>query len=249
MFEMKAGYILWTKKSKNGTKVDFILNEIDEPVAKRCHSCSEMLPLASYYKDRHKKYDGHEAHCTICRKVYREKNAEHINNRSKQWRKDNKERARKQNKAYRESNKDVIQFNKKIRRTKIASLPSTLTVEENDLLKEIQGGRCLISDTPAYCDLQQRKSMYTLEHFIPVSWGAGGTTFENCYYMEGSINISKHNKNPFEWIKTQPAAYQERFNNILVPMLAERNGMSVDQFIQYVYECEQRYKDSKELGA
>jgi hypothetical protein len=61
--------------------------------------------------------------------------------------------------------------------------------------------------------------------------------------MVGKLNYGKNNRNPFEWINSQPEEYQERFYGLLVPELAERNGMTVEEFIYHVYECEQYTKE------
>ncbi|MEY8748967.1 hypothetical protein [Alkalicoccobacillus gibsonii] len=107
------------------------------------------------------------------------------------------------------------------RRTAERKLPHTLTAEQDAQLNNV-------------CILSGATSNLQLEHFIPLSWGVAGTTFENCYYIEERLNYSKGNRNPFEWIETRFQDEKNRFYGYLVPMLAERNGMRVDEFISYV---------------
>ncbi|MFJ8265966.1 hypothetical protein [Peribacillus asahii] len=117
-------------------------------------------------------------------------------------------------------------------------------------LKELQNNQCIISGIGECSSLSTRKNQLSIEHFIPVDWGIAGHTYENCYFMYLPLNKNKRDTNPFEWIKTQPEAYQERFHAVFVPMLVERNNMTIKEFTAYVYECEPQAKDQdEEAGA
>lgn len=200
-------------------------------------------------------------------KKYREENRESAMFRSRQWYLENKEYANAFNRGYYRLNKKNILLNRKKwyysnkehvlaivkrwsvnnpekvkaisykRRTLKFLLPTTLTPEQVELLMELQENKCILSS--------DTENLH-LEHFIPLSWATGGTTFENCYYLQGKLNISKGNRNPFEWIKTQPVQHQQNFHYVLIPMLAERNGMSVSEFTAYIFQCEQAYLNNKE---
>ena len=197
-------------------------------------------------------------------KEYRVLNRDTLMEYAKNWYAENKEYARDFNKQYYVENREKLIVDRKNyyyanrehalevvkrwatnnpekvkafsykRRTLKQALPSTLTSEQLNLLMEIQEHKCILSD---------KADNLHLEHFIPISWGVGGNTFENCYYMDGFINISKGNRNAFEWIKTQPKDYQHRFYHLLVPMLSDRNGMTVEEFTDYIYECEANKKE------
>ncbi|GIN62511.1 hypothetical protein J27TS8_25040 [Robertmurraya siralis] len=55
-----------------------------------------------------------------------------------------------------------------------------------------------------------------------------------------------NDKNMFEWIKHQHDFVKRRFYNILVPMMAERNGMTPKEYEAYVYS---HYENNvKEIG-
>ena len=170
-------------------------------------------------------------------KQYEEENKYRIKEYRKAYRKRNREREKELHKAWINDNRGKARLNVQKRRAKRKSLPSTLSIKQKEHLPELQNHKCIISGIT---------DNLHLEHFIPISWGVGGTTFENCYYLEGSLNISKGNRNPFEWIKTQPTEYQSNFHNKLVPMLAERNNMSVEEFTDYVYQCEKEYLGNRE---
>lgn len=81
-----------------------------------------------------------------------------------------------------------------------------------------------------------------VDHFIPVSIGMGGNKVDNCYHLSFSLNLEKHNKNPFEWIKLY---YSDKINRPdyvagfkrLVRHLASQNNLSTSEFKEYVYWC------------
>ena len=51
------------------------------------------------------------------------------------------------------------------------------------------------------CALSMNTSDLNLEHFIPASWGHGGTYQGNVYPAHWRINRSKSTTNPFVWIE------------------------------------------------
>jgi hypothetical protein len=117
-------------------------------------------------------------------------------------------------------------------RAEEVGLPSNMSLELREQIKAEQGGQCLLS----------RTEKVEIEHFVPLSWGTGkGDVYENVIYMEKGLNISKGKKNPFIWIQSQPHFVQRRFYNELVPLLAERNGMTAKEFENYVNECYEEY--------
>ncbi|MEC3596912.1 hypothetical protein P4159_05710 [Bacillus thuringiensis] len=206
---------------------------------------------ANSTKEYHKKYyEEHKEKMKEYRKNYYKENKEEIKEYQNKYRKENTEKVKEYQRRYQKwydknnerrreykkrrdrqyylKNKDKSRVWKNIRRARKRLLPSTLTNSQNKNMLISQNNACILATTSF--DLH-------LEHFIPVSIGYGGTTYENCYYMEGSLNLSKNASNPFEWIKTQPSEYQDRFHSILVPMLAARNEMTVEEFTEYVNWC------------
>ncbi|MCY8233691.1 hypothetical protein [Priestia endophytica] len=117
-------------------------------------------------------------------------------------------------------------------RAKKHGLASTMTVELKRKALAEQGERCMLSHSEEI----------VVEHFIPLSWGTGlGDDYRNVVYMEKGLNASKGNKNPFIWIKSQPHDIQRRFYNELVPLLAERNGMTAKEYENFVNKCYEEY--------
>ncbi|MED1350592.1 hypothetical protein P4U51_30005, partial [Bacillus paranthracis] len=84
-----------------------------------------------------------------------------------------------------------------------------------------------------------------LDHFIPLAWGHGGTIIENMIPLRGDLNISKNDRNPFEWIKREDireivdmAKWHET-----IEYLAKLNGMTTKEYEEYVYWCEENKRD------
>ncbi|WP_077324635.1 hypothetical protein [Virgibacillus siamensis] len=117
-------------------------------------------------------------------------------------------------------------------------LPSVNSIEIMEKAKDEQRGECVLTGS---------KDNLSTDHFTPLKWGTGmGDTYENIIYMDRWLNTSKGNRNPFSWIKNQPKEIQDRFYYILVPMLADRNGMTPREFKEYVNECYAEYEANKD---
>lgn len=177
---------------------------------------------------------------------WRSRNSKHVHEQRKKYKAENAERIKEYDKQYELEHAEARRNRGRNRRVRLKKLPCTLSFKDVQELKELQNHQCIISGIGECTDLATKKNQLSVDHFIPVNWGVGGHTYENCYYMYLPLNKSKRDFNPFEWIETQPEEYQERFHTILVPMLAERNGMSVSEFTAYVFQCEQAYLNNKE---
>jgi hypothetical protein len=214
----------------------------------------------NYYQENKEKiniqhkehYQNNKDHARMMHKKWQEANKERFKQYLKQYNRNNskrlselnkrhyilnKERRLETNRMWIKANPERVAVQRQKRRTLLASLPNILTVEQLKEIIQIQKGKCFLSGASENLDL---------EHFIPISWGVGGTTYENCYMLEKSLNRSMLNKNPFDWINEQPENYQERFNNILVPELARRNGVTVEEFTAYVFKAYENYINRSE---
>lgn len=89
------------------------------------------------------------------------------------------------------------------------------------------------------CALTGESDDIHLEHFIPISTSHGGTYEGNVYPLIEELNISKNGANPFEWI--QLPDINERIPadrwNTLVLYLAENNGLTAEEFREFVCWC------------
>ncbi|MFC4766740.1 hypothetical protein ACFO8Q_05050 [Effusibacillus consociatus] len=125
------------------------------------------------------------------------------------------------------------------------NLPSNLTAED---IENIQ------RKFNYSCSLTGIRDNVTLDHFIPVEWGHGGFYPGNVYPLEKTLNASKSNKNPFEWIKeVRRDKTLRRGKNIdqqwseLIQYLASENGLTVDEFKQFVKWCARNKRTVEEV--
>ncbi|MDO3653551.1 hypothetical protein [Bacillus subtilis] len=135
-----------------------------------------------------------------------------------------------------QKNKDKHLSDRHNKRAKRFGLPAELTPSLVTYMREEQQGRCILTGIDE--GLQ-------FEHTVPLSKG-GGSTFENCYFINEYLNWTMNDKNMFEWIKHQHDFVKLRFYNVFVPMMAERNGMTPKEYEAYVYS---HYENNvKEIG-
>jgi HNH endonuclease len=138
-----------------------------------------------------------------------------------------KECERERSKKYMKDNPDKVKRNIAKRQHRLTKLPNTFTLKNY---------REMLNAFDYKCALTGDASDIVIDHFIPISIGHGGNTIGNNIPLSRSINASKSNRNPFEWIKERPDLDYERFHQI-VSYLAITNGMSVSAYIEYVEWC------------
>lgn len=88
-------------------------------------------------------------------------------------------------------------------------------------------------------------SEYQWDHVIPLSTGHGGTTYKNMIPLSQSLNASKRDRNIFEWFKESKEYLKmplEKFND-LISYLATINGMTVDDYRNFVYAAHEKPKE------
>ncbi len=92
-----------------------------------------------------------------------------------------------------------------------------------------------------------------LDHFIAIDTGHVGRIIGNLYPLSSKLNISKSNKNPFEWIKEDTVANQispDKWNK-LIGYFAHCYDLTVEQYKDFVYWCyanPRRIKDIEKDG-
>ncbi|MEK5165822.1 hypothetical protein NYE69_26230 [Paenibacillus sp. FSL R5-0527] len=74
------------------------------------------------------------------------------------------------------------------------------------------------------------------DHFIPLTWGHGGTYKGNMIPLCKTLNFSKKDFNPFEWIKTQNVDPKKWVK--VIKYLADLNGLSFNEYRSFVYWCD-----------
>ena len=159
------------------------------------------------------------------RKHYQE-NKSLYREKGKKWSVENKELTRKYKNKWKKKNPEMVRLYKLKRRAREYALPDTLTMEQQKEIANYFMG----------CALTGKKEDIHFDHFIPLSVGHGGTTLGNMVPLCAEVNMSKGNKNPFEWIKTRDDVALEKWGK-LVGYLAMLNNMTIEEFETYVYWC------------
>lgn len=174
--------------------------------------------ITEYNKEH---YEKHKKHYKRVRRRYYLNNIEKFKLWRKRWRKDNPNLAKLYTQRY---------------KAKANALPYNLSPEELDIINEHFNYSCPLTG--------ETENLH-YDHFICIDTGHMGTVFGNIVPMLGSLNISKHNNNPFEWIKSYPE-YTEGFNKI-VSYLAETLGLTIDEYKDFVYWCYNNKRTVKEI--
>jgi hypothetical protein len=149
-----------------------------------------------------------------------------------EYNEENEAKRKEYNEAYAKSEvgKQKINLRGHNRRALVNSLPHTLTYEQyNDIMNEWEW-KCAISG---------EMDGISLDHFIPVTSGYGGTTYENMIPLVKYLNSSKSNNNPFEWFERNKERFdlcEERFLKV-IDSLAKKNSMTIEEYTTYVDSC------------
>lgn len=209
-------------------------NKLPEGLSK-CQSCGEIKEKDSFYKDINKS-DGVSSYCKPCVLIKQREKRALLGDKAlatrRKWAEANRERLREQDKIYRESNREKMRVIEQRRRARKQSLPDTLTEDETKTILTHFGNKCALCNSPAE----------SLDHFIPLATGKGGTTKENIVPLCNKMNSSKLARNPFIWAEqTLNEDGRERFNE-LIEYLSKLNGLSVKKYREFVFSC---FKNTK----
>lgn len=219
------------KRKGTGPKPIKVVN-LDGRNSKECRSCGTVKSLEEFsINSNGKGIGGRKARCKECmREFWKERRLEHRdsnNLRTRKWRLANPEKQAASKKRWRLNNKHREKVYQNNRKTKKLSLRNDLTHEQwQDVLSHFNQA----------CALSCEGNDVTMDHFIPISIGKGGTYVGNVYPLSATLNFSKHNRNPFEWYMAYGALHEvdEAKWKQLLSYLAEENGMTEDDFKKYV---------------
>ncbi len=224
----------------------------------RCKQCTSVDNKKYYQNNGDVRRNYHKQNREvrlIQMRRYREENKRRSYITQKRWREENRESLSSQKKAYYDRNKMEIRQKRKEhynlkkdeyylagqrRRARKFSLPDTLIKENQDKITISFKGNCAITDS----------NDFSWDHAIPLSIQHGGTTLENIYPLRRDLNISKSDGNIFEWFD----ANRERFNlsqhnfGELIAYLADLNGLTTDDYREYVYWCHSNPRDLNDDG-
>ncbi|WP_162034927.1 hypothetical protein [Chengkuizengella sediminis] len=90
---------------------------------------------------------------------------------------------------------------------------------------------------------------FTVDHFIPVSWGHGGLTIRNVYPLNASLNSCKRHKNPFVWFEENRDKIDEERWNELIFYIAVQNDLMVEELREFTFWCEANKRSIKQVKA
>jgi len=206
----------------------------------KCTICEKVKKLESFHKNKQRP-NGYCSRCIECHKEYmrewRRTNHEKTLQYSREWKENNKERVLELEKKYRRRNKESIRVSKQNRIARKLNLPNTLTNKDVKDIKESFKDECAISGD----------DFESLDHFIPLSTGHGGTFKRNIIPLSIAMNSSKRNRNPFEWAETYLTEEQRSNFYKVVEYLAELNGLTVDEYREFVFWCFENKRDADEI--
>lgn len=126
------------------------------------------------------------------------------------------------------------------RRAMEQELPHLLNEEE---VKNI------LNDFSSACSITGEKTYIDMDHFIPLSWGHGGSYHGNIYPLSASLNRSKSDSHPNIWFEKSRLEYVLSINkwNRVVRYLASANGLNVEEYKSFVNWCYENQRTVDEV--
>jgi hypothetical protein len=215
--------------------------------------------LSNYYKDNRESQleknrewrEANKEYRTEYRRNWYEENTEYVreyceqnrdkrNEYGREWYERNRETKAEYRRKWQCENPEKLKIYSNRRRARKAALANDLTPEQYAITLDYFGNACALTG----CNIN-----IEMEHALPLVIGHGGTTFGNCYPMANGLNQSKGNKNIFEWFEANRQRFnleQERFDR-LIEWLGKANGMTVDEYREYVYWCHANPREVDEI--
>lgn len=209
--------------------------------AKSCSKCMKIKPLDDFrirLGREHQKVGSRLSYCKECEsKVGKTKRL----SETEEQRKTRQQRERIFEKGYRgrrielyHQNKESHKFLSKIKDAKRWARKSNL---RNDFSTEDH------TETLAFfnesCAISGATDDITLDHFIPLWTGHGGSYKGNLYPLSGTLNYSKQHVNPFKWVERDYIKKEiepEKWDTLL-NYLASLNNLTKEQYEDYVHWC------------
>ena len=152
-----------------------------------------------------------------------------------------KECTKKAQYKFNDENPDYLKNKNHRRRAMKLALPFVKGANLWSSVKKRFDGRCAISNS----------TDIVLEHVIPMSWGHLGTTVHNVVPMDATLNLEKGAKNFLDWVLSDEMASRidEDKINDMIYYLAEKNGLSDDEYMNFIYWCEDNKRTVDEVIA
>lgn len=208
---------------------------------KLCTSCDEWQPLTAFrvYFDGKLSKDVYYTRCKTCESNWRKDNIAAERMRGRVNYANNKEKYANYQRYWRNTNPDKAKLQVQRRLAFRRFLPNDISYGDFQQIKDFFNNKCALTGS----------EITNIEHFIPLSWGHGGTIKGNLYLLDTILNISKSNKNPFKWVLSDEAKGKVDFDkwDTLIKSLSEQNNMSTEEFKKYVYWCENNKRSVEEV--
>lgn len=142
---------------------------------------------------------------------------------------------------------DVHSYNKnksQKRRAFLNELPHAMTAKQWNEVKSYFNNHCFLTGEVL------SESNLSIEHVIPLCTGHGGHIVENVLPLDKSLNMSRQDKNIFEWFNTLGAREEmKRCFDEAIGYLAFMNDMKVDEYKEYIYYCDTYRRTIDEVKA
>jgi len=185
---------------------------------------------ASIAEGKRKYHEENRSSILEYHRKYREENSDYISEKVRKYREENSDYISEKARKYREENPHVWSVARHRRLARKSLLPDTLTKEQlEEITDRFRGGCALTGCTDGT----------HLDHVIPLATGHGGTTEQNMIPLRADLNISKQARCIFDWfydVKDRFKLSQTKFDE-LIEYLAEVNGMTANEYEDYVRWC------------
>jgi hypothetical protein len=199
---------------------------------KKCHGCGEVQQVKKFTKKKGSLF-GLYTRCNTCQAA---KLREYLNNSSEA-----REKFKLHSKKWQLKNREKMKrlYHRRLARKR--NLPDDLTAAQLAYtLYEFDDMCAFTGDRNTH-----------LDHVIPLAVGHGGTTYGNMIPLRADLNLSKNDRNIFEWFEANRQRFelsQERFDN-LIAWLASANAMTIEEYRDHVYWCHANPRTIDELEA
>ena len=219
-------------------------------IAKVCTKCHNWKSLEEGFSKGSDRSGGRSPICRECNSKqvskWMSENKERKVETNRIWCENNKEHKAEYDRIRKRNNPEMYKAYAQRRRARQSALPDTLTDVQIIAENEFYGYRC---------PLTGKTENLSIEHIIPISWGHGGTTLENCYPMNINTNSSKQDANIFEWLQRKTKSFYDRseydvfnFWETVIKRKAAQHEMTIVEFIAYVYFCDKNRKSEEEIS-
>lgn len=215
------------------TEFFYKLKSAKDGLHNKCKGC---------YKSDQKKWNDKniERRANNDRKRY-ERDKERINDRNNNWKRKNKSQQAEYLKGYQKTDVGKLKFKTYSinRRTKRNLLPSTMTDDDYKDLLEMFDNKCSLTNS----------TDIAIDHFVPLSWGHGGTYIGNLLPMDSVLNSKKKNKNPIKFLISlvKSGTITTGIYDLILLYFANKNNVSVVEFIDFVYWCDRNRRKLAEI--